>query len=114
MGDERYGFTQKKNNFELKSQYFVCIAVIDSWGKIPSGVLDGNLFEFGAFSQCLNIDRYDEAYKTKYCLAHLIIDFNGISLSKSYQSKSNHVIWPNNLHAIIEPMKFTPRIALPS
>lgn len=89
-------------------------SVVDSWGKIPpSGVLSGNFFEFGAFSQCLNIDRYGDSYKTKYCLGHLIFNLTRMSTAKSYQTKINHVILPNILHADDEP-EITPRIALPS
>ncbi|CAH1990680.1 unnamed protein product, partial [Acanthoscelides obtectus] len=29
----------------------------DSSSKVPAGVLDGNLFEYGAFRQCLNIHK---------------------------------------------------------
>lgn len=88
-------------------------SVIDSWGKIPSGIFDGNFYEFGAFSQCLNIERYGDSYKTKYFLGHLIFNLSGMSTAKSYQMKINHVILPNILRADDEP-EITPRIALPS
>ncbi|XP_055304069.1 nose resistant to fluoxetine protein 6-like isoform X1 [Sitodiplosis mosellana] len=83
--------------------------IVDSWGKIPSGILNGNFYEFGAFSECLNIDRYGDPYKTKYCLGHLFFNSSEISRSKSYQSKVHHVI----LQAVDEP-KITPRMALPT
>lgn len=34
----------------------------DSWGKVPSGIFSGNLFDFGNFDQCLDFQHY--SYKT--------------------------------------------------
>lgn len=45
--------------------------VVDAWGKFPSGILEGNLFELGSFQECFHIERDDEPYDTKYCLAEL-------------------------------------------
>lgn len=52
----------------------------DSWGKIPSGVLQGNLYELGNFDQCLGVMHVNEtgnSFKGQYCLA-------GIAPSQSY------------------------------
>lgn len=43
--------------------------VLDSWGKLPSGIFSGNSFEFGAFSQCFHLERDGLHYPTQYCLA---------------------------------------------
>ncbi|XP_031627930.1 nose resistant to fluoxetine protein 6-like [Contarinia nasturtii] len=48
--------------------------ILDSWGKIPSGIFNGNLFEFGEFSECLNIERNGKQFKTQYCLGQLFFD----------------------------------------
>lgn len=48
--------------------------VLDAWGKIPSSVFEGNLYEFGGFSECLHIEHNNERYETQYCLSHLIVD----------------------------------------
>lgn len=45
--------------------------MVDSWGKMPSGILQGNIFSVGAFSECLNIQRDNEKYESQYCLASL-------------------------------------------
>lgn len=77
--------------------------VVDSWGKLPSGVLSGNFYEFGAFSQCFDIKRNDELYKTKYCLGQLALDWKGVPGPKSYES--------NSYQMDIEP-QITPRLAV--
>lgn len=40
---------------------------------MPSGILDGNLYEFGAFSECFNIKRNNELYDSKYCMGQVMI-----------------------------------------
>lgn len=50
--------------------------VADAWGKIPSGILQGNFFEFGSYDQCLAIKHDTEiaeigTFKGQYCLAKL-------------------------------------------
>lgn len=44
--------------------------VYDSSGKIPSGLLNGNINQFGDFDQCLNIMEPSLNIKGKYCLAY--------------------------------------------
>lgn len=56
----------------------VCL-VVDAWGKLPSAIFQGNLFEFGGFSECFHIERNENVYKTQYCMADLVFDFNGIA-----------------------------------
>lgn len=45
--------------------------MFDSWGKIPSGILRGNLYELGNYDECLNTKNILSApYKNitgKYC-----------------------------------------------
>lgn len=48
--------------------------MIDAWGKIPAGILLGNLYELGHFDECLSIEgptvNEDSAsLKAQYCLA---------------------------------------------
>lgn len=47
------------------------ILVADAWGKFPSGILGGNFFELGSFSQCFHIERIGDKFKTQYCIAQL-------------------------------------------
>lgn len=58
-------------------KYIFCESVADAWGKLPSGILEGNLFDLGSFSECLHIDRNGELYQTKYCLAEMQLDLIG-------------------------------------
>lgn len=56
--------------------------MLDSWGRIPSGILSGNLHSFGNFDECLSINRNTESeiigiIKGQYCLQPITIpNFN--------------------------------------
>lgn len=43
----------------------------DANAKIPSGVLNGNVNNFGDFDQCLNAESSADEFSGKYCLAYL-------------------------------------------
>lgn len=32
----------------------------DAWGKTPSGMFSGNLYDFGNFDQCIEVKHYSE------------------------------------------------------
>lgn len=51
----------------------------DAWGKLPSGILSGNLYELGNFDQCLSIDQFVPdagTVKGQYCLATVALNLN--------------------------------------
>lgn len=64
-------------------------SVLDAWGKLPSAILQGNLFEFGGFSECFHIKRNGISYKTQYCMADLVFDFKGIAKPRFRQQKTD-------------------------
>lgn len=68
---------------------------MDAWGKMPSGIFEGNLNEFGAFSECFHIQRNADMYKTKYCMGQVVLDLNGISSSQPYRCNAIKHIVPN-------------------
>lgn len=95
-------------------------SVLDSWGKFPSGFFSGNFYEFGDFSECLNIERHGVRYETQYCLGQLILDLGKLNSSATFRSNEfniNHFnipnvqnvpnVWQTNDDAII-----TPRMAI--
>ena len=48
------------------------VSVIDAWGKIESGILEGNSRWLGNFDECLNItagpdESLADGFKTRYC-----------------------------------------------
>lgn len=46
--------------------------VHDATAKIPSGIFNGNLNQYGDFDQCLNVgDDNDKNIEGKYCIAYL-------------------------------------------
>lgn len=51
------------------SKYFP--AVHDATAKLPSGLLNGNVNNYGDFDECLNVDATSEDFQGKFCLAHL-------------------------------------------
>ncbi|XP_055370764.1 uncharacterized protein LOC129605191 [Condylostylus longicornis] len=62
------------------------LQLIDSWGKIPSGIMKGNFINFGNFDQCLQVisdEKIENDYlKGKYCTAVLPLK-NFIPVSQS-------------------------------
>lgn len=82
-------------------------SVLDAWGKLPSGILEGNLQSFGSFSECFHIDRNGTLYKSKYCLGQLAIDFNGMPGLKPFNFNMINAI-PNIFQSNNET-EMTPR-----
>lgn len=56
--------------------------MVDSWGKIPSGVLEGNVHEQGSFSECMNLERNETKYASQYCLAKITVKIPGLFEAK--------------------------------
>lgn len=79
------GFTTLKNTFNLCKISTNFNIVVDSWGKFPSGILDGNVHEFGSFLECLNIEQGGKKYETQYCLAQITAKIDGLFQPKSSQ-----------------------------
>lgn len=81
-------FKSKATVFSLKVKNFVFSLkiVLDSWGKFPSGIFSGNAYDFGAFSQCLNLERNGQHYSTQYCLATITFTMKDL-LPKDVRTK---------------------------
>jgi len=45
--------------------------VYDSSAKIPSGILNGNVNQFGDFDQCLKVNDENLGIKGQYCLTYV-------------------------------------------
>jgi hypothetical protein len=68
----------------LTFTFRLCFAVFDSSAKIPSGLLSGNINQYGDFDQCLDLkteldppkypDLQNHRIVGKYCLATLDLD----------------------------------------
>lgn len=58
--------------------------MIDSAGKIPSGLLEGNIFNPGHFDQCININY--KQLNGKYCLIKLPTSGKG-QMSENVQTE---------------------------
>jgi len=73
-------FSESRPNFYFR----LCFAVFDSSAKIPSGLLNGNINQYGDFDQCLDVKTeldplmypHLENYRIlgKYCLATFDLD----------------------------------------
>lgn len=94
--------------------YLFSLQVVDSWGKIPSTWFSGNSYEFGGFSECLNIERNGEMYKTQYCLGHLLFDLNRASAPNSaeFMDELAHFRGSQFFQKINDPV-ITPFIVVP-
>lgn len=86
-------------------------AALDAWGKIPSALFDGNLYEFGGFSECIHIKRNDVDYKSKYCLGQL--QFNASQSSAPKSHRLENAIFPILVQSRdvskIQPRDLTPK-----
>lgn len=75
LRSERTGFLEKWKQKKKKNISF-WFQVLDAWGKVPSGILSGNLLEFGSFEQCLDTTyKYDEVedeIHPQYCLGQFV------------------------------------------
>ena len=43
----------------------------DASAKVPAGVLNGNVNQYGDFDQCLNTEANNRKFSGKYCLAYI-------------------------------------------
>ncbi len=46
------------------------ISVYDASAKVPSGILSGNINQYGNFDQCLSVHEPSNFFQGKYCLAY--------------------------------------------
>lgn len=94
--------------------FLFSLQVVDSWGKIPSTWFSGNSYEFGGFSECFNIERNGEMYKTQYCLGHLLFDLNRASAldSLEFMEELAHFRASQFFQKINDPV-ITPFIVVP-
>jgi hypothetical protein len=47
--------------------------VYDANAKLPSGILSGNINQYGDFDECLGVVSPDESIQGKYCLASVMV-----------------------------------------
>lgn len=47
--------------------------MIDASAKLPSGILSGNLNQYGDFDECLSVNGEHHQINSKYCLATIDI-----------------------------------------
>lgn len=43
----------------------------DATAKIPSGIFNGNLNQYGDYDQCLNVVADNDKFTGKYCIAYI-------------------------------------------
>lgn len=69
----------------------------DASAKIPSGILNGNVNQFGDFDQCVNVQGMD-AIQGKYCLAYLqpVVPDNFLRLKHLSRLAQSHSAFRSN------------------
>ncbi|CAG9811915.1 unnamed protein product [Chironomus riparius] len=68
---------KKSNNLFKKSLHnleFWALQMFDANAKISSGLLNGNIHQFGNFDQCINTASSGNQFQGKYCLSHIMFD----------------------------------------
>lgn len=66
--------------------------VFDASAKLPSGILRGNIHQYGDFDQCLSIATEDKELKGKFCLANVQL---GLSKSSEYYNHLRRLMMGN-------------------
>lgn len=74
----------------------------DSSGKVPSGLLNGNINQFGDFDQCVAIDESSLNIKGKYCLAYFQIqpkesESSSDEIHKAFNLLQSHFLFRSKL-----------------
>lgn len=69
----------------------------DATAKVPSGLLSGNVNQFGDFDECLSVEG-SEGIRGKYCLAfiQLNVDQSRPDLKHLHRLVQSHYLFKNN------------------
>lgn len=90
---ELWAITSKlTRDYEQWKQHFFNYAVFDLWGKIQSGYLQGNHFDFGHFTECVKYRHRtsNDTLQGQYCL----VNFSGIQKTTLVsENKSSEFKW---------------------
>lgn len=62
--------------------------MIDSWGKLPEGILSGHINTYGDWDECVNLEQEESEFKGKYCWTYLIPTGLVIAEDKKIHSKA--------------------------
>lgn len=68
--------------------------VIDSWGKIPSGLMRGNLFAVGNYEECVNFSTKLQTFgqlEGQYCRAHIPLNSNDREMADTVKLMSEFI-----------------------
>ncbi|XP_043792229.1 nose resistant to fluoxetine protein 6-like [Apis laboriosa] len=83
---------------ELAKFTLWALKMYDATAKIPSGLLNGNINQFGDFDECIGIQG-SEGIQGQYCLAylHLKIDESRIDLKHLHRLVHSHYAFKSNI-----------------
>ncbi|XP_076165792.1 nose resistant to fluoxetine protein 6 [Ptiloglossa arizonensis] len=95
---------------ELAKFTLWALKMYDATAKIPSGLLNGNVNQFGDFDECIGI-RGSEEIQGQYCLAylHLSIDESRVDLKYLHRLLHSHYAFRSN---ITDPGHRVPRFSI--
>ncbi|KAK0172238.1 hypothetical protein PV328_005583 [Microctonus aethiopoides] len=82
---------------ELKKLSLWALKMYDATAKVPSGLLSGNVNQFGDFDECLSVEG-SEGIRGKYCLAfiQLNVDQSRPDLKHLHRLVQSHYLFKNN------------------
>jgi hypothetical protein len=88
---------QRKDSWALK--------IYDSWGKLQSGIISGNLVNFGHYEQCLAVRHdFEDEYSGIFLGQHCMIFFNVTNISTAQESSHDEIvdmIFPKGINSIL-------------
>lgn len=78
----------------LQIQFHVSPLVLESMGRIPLGLYQGNTNDLGEYDDCLAIahELNGDVLHTKYCYAGLVIPLQNISFTKRTNLKTEFTV----------------------
>ncbi|XP_055373669.1 uncharacterized protein LOC129607008 [Condylostylus longicornis] len=101
---------------QLRGHKMWPLQMIDASGKISSGILRGNVNQFGDFDLCTNIktsvkitNEVSVRIKGKYCLAHIEIEPTSADLKLAVHLLQGRGLWNSHLS---DPIHFAPRYSI--
>lgn len=88
----------------------------DASAKIPSGILNGNMNQYGDFDQCLNAVAPNDEFSGKYCLAsvQLTVPDQLPQLKRIQKLVQSHDAFVNDIDDVSIRMALTSFIAVKS
>lgn len=78
----------------------------DATAKIPSGIFNGNLNQYGDFDQCLNVAADNRKFQGKYCIAYLQPRSRNGTMKDLLKLVQSHEFFKSNFDDVRDILQF--------